>query len=128
MRARPLPVTVAAVLLVLLSLTNLPWPWQSLFPEAEEPPAFIVAVSLVLAIAGLGAAVGLWKLNLWSFWSTIVVSVVNFLLAVLALDEVTDPALRALIVATAIVAALVIVLVALPSSRRALAATSGAVQ
>src|SRR5919112_46559 len=32
MPRRPLPVTVAAILLVLLSLFDFPWPWLLLFP------------------------------------------------------------------------------------------------
>jgi hypothetical protein len=42
MRSRPQAVTVAAILLVLLSLFDLPWPWMLLFPGTEEPPAFVI--------------------------------------------------------------------------------------
>lgn len=119
MRSRPLPVTVAALLLVLLSLTNLPLPWSSIFPEAQEPPAFILYLGIVLAIVGLLAAAGLWMLKRWSVWATVVVCVLNFVLAVLGMEEVTSPGLQTAIVATAVVAVLIIVLVMLPASRRA---------
>ncbi len=50
MRSQPLPVTVAAILLVLLSLFDFPWPWMLLFPEVEEPPAFVFYSGIVLGI------------------------------------------------------------------------------
>lgn len=63
MRSRPLPVTVAAILLVLLSLMDFPFPWLLLFPGVEEPPAFVIYSSYVLGIAGLVVAVGLWMMQ-----------------------------------------------------------------
>jgi hypothetical protein len=115
MRSRPLPVTVAALLLVLLSLTNLPLPWSSLFPEAQEPPAFIAA----LGIVGLVAASGLWMLKRWCVWASIVVCVLNLVLTVLGLDETMSPGLRIAIAVMAIAAVPIIVLLMLPTSRRA---------
>ena len=38
MRSRPLPVSVAAILLIRLSLTDFPFPWLVLFPGVEEAP------------------------------------------------------------------------------------------
>ena len=69
MRPRPLPVTVAAILLVLLSLTNFPWLYDFLFAagEFEGPPAFILYSGYVLGVAGLVAAAGLWMLQKWSY-------------------------------------------------------------
>lgn len=63
MRSRPLPVTVAAILLVLLSLMDFPFPWLLLFPGVEEPPAFVIYSGYVLGIAGLVVAVGLWMMQ-----------------------------------------------------------------
>ena len=63
MRTQPLPVAVAAILLVLLSLFDFPWPYELLFPGAEEPPAFILYSGYVVGIASLVAAVGLWMLQ-----------------------------------------------------------------
>src|SRR5215204_5222292 len=79
MRSRPQAVTVAAVLLVLLSLFNFPWPWLLLFPGVEQPPAFVIYTGLVLGVVGLVVAVGLWMMKAWSFWATIVVCVLNLL-------------------------------------------------
>jgi hypothetical protein len=122
MPSRPLAVTVAAILLVLLSLLDFPWPYELLFPGAEEPPAFILYSGYVVGIAGLVAAVGLWMLKKWSLWATIVVSVLNFLFGLPGLLFAPGAALKALIAVTEIVAVLIIVLVMLLSSRRALAA------
>src|SRR5215208_3753762 len=79
MRSRPQAVTVAAVLLVLLSLFNFPWPWLLLFPGAESPPAFVIYTGFVLGIVGLVVAVGLWMMKAWSYRATIGVCVLNLL-------------------------------------------------
>jgi hypothetical protein len=121
MRSRPPTVTVAAILLVLLSLLNFPWLYRLLFPGAVEPPAIVIYSGYVLGIAGLLVAIGLWGLNKWSYWATIVVCVLNILSG--APGVVMAPgALKAVIVVGEVVAVLIIVLVVLPSSRRALAA------
>jgi hypothetical protein len=121
LRTRPLPVTVAVILLVLLSLFDFPWPYELLFPGGEEPPAFILYSGYVVGVVGLVVAVGLWMLKPWSLWATIVVCVLNFLFGLPGLLFAPGAALKALIAVTEIVAVLVIVLVMLPPSRRALA-------
>ena len=118
---RPLPVTVAAILLVLLSLFDFPWPYQLLFPMAEAPPAFILYSGYVLGIVGLVVAVGLWMLQRWSLWATIVVCVLNFLAGAPGVVMAPGAALKAVISVTEVVAVLIIVLVVLPTSRRAFA-------
>ena len=123
MRMRPLPVTVAAILLVLLSLTNFPWLYWFLFPGAEEPPAFALYLGYVLGVVGFVAAVGLWMMKRWSFWLTIAVSVLNFLLGLPGVLFAPGVALKAFIAVTEIVAVLIVVLVMLPGSRRAFGAT-----
>ena len=117
-----MPITVAAILLVLLSLFNFPWPYELLFPGGEEPPALLLYIGYVVGIVGLVAAVGLWMLKPWSLWLTVAVSVLNFLLGLPGVLFAPGAALKAAIALTEIVAVLVIVLVMLPSSRRALAA------
>ncbi len=120
MRSRPLPVSVAAILLVLLSLEDLPFPWLLLFPGVEQPPAFIIYSGIVLAIVGLAAAVGLWMLKKWSYWATIVICALNFLLGAPGVFMAPTAAIRAAVAVTEVVAILIIVLVVLPSSRHAL--------
>ena len=123
MRPRPLAVTVAAILLVLLSLTNFPWLYDFLFAarEFEGPPGFILYSGYVVGVAGLVAAVGLWMLQKWSYWVTIVVCVLNFLAGAPGVLFAPGAALKAVIAVGEVVAVLIIVLVVLPTSRRALA-------
>jgi hypothetical protein len=121
MSSRPLPVTVAAILLVLLSLFNFPWVYEIFFPGAEGPPAALLYSGYVVGVVGLVAAVGLWMLQKWSYWSTIVVCVLNFLLGAPGVVFAAGAALKAFIAVTEVVAILIIVLVVLPDSRRALA-------
>ncbi len=123
MHSRPLPVIVATILLVLLSLFGFPWPYELLFPGAEEPPAFILYSGYVVGIAGLVVAIGLWMLKKWSYWATIVVCVLNFLLALPGVLFAPGVALKAFNGIAVIVAVLIVVLVMLPGSRRAFAAT-----
>ena len=58
----------------------------------------------------------------WSFWATIVVCVLNLLLGAPGVVMAQTAALKAAIEVTEVVAALIIVLVVLPGSRRALTA------
>jgi hypothetical protein len=87
----------------------------------EEPPAFVIYSGYVLGIVGLLVAVGLWMLQKWSYWATIVVCVLNFLLGAPGVVLAPGAGLNAVIAVTVVVAILIIVLVVLPDSRRALA-------
>ncbi len=122
MHSRPLAVTVAAILLVLLSLFDFPFPWLLLFPGAEEPPAFVIYSGVVLGIVGLVVAVGLWMTKTWSFGATIVVSVLNLLLGAPGVVLGPTAGIQVTTAVMEVVAALIIVLIVLPGSRRALAA------
>src|SRR5215211_4762470 len=115
MRARPLPITIAAVLMALFGLVNL---FSPLFPS-EGIPAFVVYLGVVLGVVGLIAAAGLWMLKRWSLWLTIVVSVLNILSAAPGLAFAPTPTLRVLATIGVVGFALVVVLAVLPSSRRA---------
>ena len=117
MRSRPQAVTVAAVLLVLLSLFNFPWPWLLLFPGVEQPPAFVIYTGLVLGVVGLVVAVGLWMVKEWSYRATIVVCVFNLISG--APRVFLGPTVRIRVLSTVleVVALLIIVLVMRPSRR-----------
>lgn len=119
MPSRPLPVTVAVILMVLISLAGLPGP---LLPGSDEVPAVVIYGGVVLGIVGLVAAVGLWILRKWSFWLTIVVSVLNLLSAAPGVAFAPNAALQVAATVGVLVPALIIVLVVLPDSRRALMA------
>ena len=122
MRSRPQSVSVATVLLVILSLFGFPWPWLLLFPGAEQPPAFVLYTGLVLGIVGLVVAVGLWMMKAWSYWATIIVCVLNFLSGVPGVILGPTAGIQVLSAVLGVVAVLIIVLVVRPSSRRALEA------
>lgn len=118
MRSRPQAVTVAAVLLALFSLANLISP---LLPS-EGVPAFVIYLGVVLGIAGIAAAAGLWMLKKWSIWLTIIVSALNLLSAAPGMAFAPNAALQVAATITVVGSAIIIVLVVLPISRRAFAA------
>ena len=120
MRSRPLPVTVAAILMALISLLGLPGP---LLPGSEGVPAVVIYGGIVLGIVGLVVAVGLWMLRGWGFWLTIVVSVLNILSAAPGVAFAPNAALQAAATVGVVIPALIIVLVVLPASRRAFSAS-----
>jgi hypothetical protein len=120
MSPRPLPVTVAAILLVLLSLFDFPLPYMLLFPGVEEPPAFVIYSGYVLGIVGLVVAVGLWMMKPWSFWATIIVCVLNLLSGAPGIILGPNAGIQVTSAVLAVVTVLIIVLVVLPDSRRAL--------
>ena len=112
---RPPAMIIAAVLFTLFSVLNLVFP---LFPT-EGIPAFIVYSGVVLGVFGLVAVVGLWTLKRWSVWLTIVVSVLNILSTAPGFAFAPTPELFVSAIVTVIGFALIIVLVMLPTSRRA---------
>jgi uncharacterized membrane protein (DUF2068 family) len=116
-------VTVATILVVLLCLFDFPFPWESLFPGVEQPPAFIVYSGIVLGIVGLVVAVGLWLLKRWSFWATLVAAALNFLRALPGVFAAPTAALRVASAVNAIVAVLLFGLVVRPAFRCALTAS-----
>ncbi len=120
---RPLTVTIAAVLLALFSvLMDLSFPlWANAIPRDEALPVGIVYFIVAVGVVGLVGAAGLWMLRRWGIWLAIVVCVLNILdgasEAVLAANVVLQVAAAV----SAAVFALIVVLVFLPSSRRAYA-------
>jgi uncharacterized membrane protein (DUF2068 family) len=117
MHSRPTSVTVAAVLLALSSLLNLvPLP-------VEGVPAVVVYGALVLGVVGLVAAAGLWLLKRWGFWLAVAVSALNLLSAAPGIFAAPTAALRVAATTGVLVSALIIVLVVVPSSRRAFSAS-----
>ncbi len=119
MRSRPTYVTVAAVLLGILSLLNLLGP---LLPS-EGVPAVVVYGGIVLGVVGLVAAAGLWVLKRWGVWLAVVVGALNLLSAAPGMPFGPNAALRVAATVTVVVSALIIVLVVIPASRRAFAAS-----
>ena len=118
MRSRPLPVAVAAIAQALFSLLSLPGP---LLPGSEGVPAVVLYSGIVLGVGGLVASAGLWILKKWGLWLTIIVNVLGALSAAPGLVVAPNAALGAAALVGVLISALIIVLVVLPSSRRALA-------
>jgi hypothetical protein len=114
---RPLSVTIAAILLALLSLQSLIFP---LLPT-EGVPAFIIYLGVALGVAGLLAAGGMWRLKRWSMWLTIVLCVLGILSAAPGIGGAPTALLQILATSGVVGSALIISLVAMPNSRRAYA-------
>jgi uncharacterized membrane protein (DUF2068 family) len=123
MQSRPLSVSVAAILQVIVNVFNFPGPWWDMFPGTEEAPAFALYGGIVLGIVSLVAAVGLWMLKKWGFWLTVVATVLNILLGLPGIVMAPGVALDVAIAVQVIGFVVVLVLVVLPTSRRAFAAT-----
>lgn len=119
MTQRPTTVSVAAVLLALFSVLNL---ISTLLPAfSNGVPAVVVYGGAVLGLVGLAAAYGLWALKRWGVWLAIILSLLNVLSAAPGLAFAPTTLLFVAALATVVVYALIVVLVALPASRRALA-------
>jgi hypothetical protein len=112
---RPQPVTIAVVLLVLLSLLNFVSP---LLPT--DYPTIVLFLGGALGVAGLPAA-GLWTLRRWALLLSITVCVLNLGLAVPGIFAEADATGKLLAGVTTVGFVLLLVLVVLPSSRRAFA-------
>src|SRR5918992_3470701 len=114
MLPQPPPVFIAMVLLALLSLTNLV-PAEQVILEGK-PTVAPVFLPLVVGVGGLVGAWGLWRLKRWAMWLVVIVCVLNILMSAVALFSPWTAIFGAIYL---VVCALVIVLVVLPSSRRA---------
>jgi hypothetical protein len=125
MHSRPQTVTFAAILLALFSvLFDLSFPlWASAIPREERAPAVVTYITVMVGVAGLAGAAGLWMLRKWGIWLAIVVCVLNTLDAVGGVVGAPNAALRVVSAIVVIGFALIIVLVVLPTSRRAFAST-----
>ena len=117
---RPPAVTVAVVLLALLSVVTMVPPSLMFSPAvAAEIPAFVTYLGFILGVVGLVAAYGLWALKRWSVWLTIILSTVSILLSVPPILFGPTVAIQVLNIVSGVAFALIIVLVLLPASRRA---------
>ena len=90
-------------------------------PGSEGIPAVVLYSGIVLGVAGLIASAGLWMLKKWSLWLTIIVNVLGGLSAAPGVGAAPNAALQIAAIASVLISVVVIVLVVLPSSRRALA-------
>jgi hypothetical protein len=115
MRSRPTTVSAAAILLALISVLNFLF---ALLP-IEGIPAIAPYLAVVEGAAGLVGAIGLWRLTKWGLWLTIIVSVLNMLDAAGGVVGAPNTALQVAAAITFLGFVFILVLVVLPSSRRA---------
>jgi len=115
MSARPLSVSVAAIVLGLGSLTNL----GTWLIATGGMSAFVIYSNFMLGVAGLAATGGLWLLKRWGMWLALLVSALNILFAAPALLFAPTSTQRVLATISIVGFGLVILLVVLPNSRRA---------
>lgn len=112
---RPTTLTIASVLLLLVSLFNLTAP----FTNGPPPPFSYIIFGL--GVCGLLAVFGLWKMKPWGVLLTSILAALALLPAILGLigAPLVGQVVSALIL---VVYALVLVLVLLPATRKAVAA------
>ncbi len=116
---RPQAVTVAAVLLALMSALGVTTAFVPALTSGV--PAVVVYGSAVLGVVGLVAAYGLWRLKRWSVWLAIVVSLLGALSAAPGIAAAPTTLLFVLAAVGTAANVLIIVLAMLPASRRAYA-------
>ena len=111
---RPITLTIASVLLLLVSLFNLPAPFTS------GPPAPLSYIILGLGVCGMPAVVGLWKLKPWGVRLSSILAVLAILPTIpgLIFAPLVGQVVSALVF---VVYALVLVLVMVPATRKAVA-------
>jgi hypothetical protein len=112
---RPATVTMASVLLLLVSLFDLTAPFT---PGPTAPLSYFI---FGLGVCGIVVVFGLWQMKPWGTLLATILSVVALLPALLGLI-VAPPAGKVVSLIVAIAYALVLVLVLLPASRKAVAA------
>ncbi len=118
MRTRPQHVSIVVVLLALLSLLSFISPFLP-----TDYPTIVLFLGGALGVVCLLAAAGLWMLRRWGLRLTIIVSVLNILLATPGIAVESHAAGKLLAGVTVVGFALIVVLVMRPNSRRAFVAT-----
>ncbi len=119
MHTRPQPVTIVGVSLALLSLLNFTSPFLQ-----TDYPTIVLLLAIALGVLGVLAAGGLWMLRRWGLLLTIIVSVLNILLAAPWIAVESQATGKLLAGVTTAGFALVLFLVMQRNSQRAFAATS----
>lgn len=121
---RPTAMSVAAALFALFNVLSVATAFIPAFSNGV--PGVVVYGTAVLGLVGLVAAYGLWTLKKWGVWVTIVLSLLNALAAVPGIAFAPTTLLFVSAIVGVVGYALIIVLVMMPTSRRAYAASSRA--
>ncbi|MCB0195296.1 MAG: hypothetical protein KDJ65_25335 [Anaerolineae bacterium] len=120
---KSLPFTIAIGVQVLLSLLDIAVSIPDLTGTgpAEGPPLFIVVLSLVIGILGLGAAWAAWQGQRWGVIAIIVLRAIDGLGAAPGIFFAPTTTLVVLATLGVVLSVLVIVLLLLPASRHRVA-------
>jgi len=117
--ARPVAVTAAIVLLVIVALGVLiPFGGDD-SGDGEAIPAVIVVAGYVLAALKVVAAVGLWRCRRWAAILDFVAVLLDALTAVPGVFFAPSPALRVIVGIGLLLSVAILVLLVLPAARRA---------
>src|SRR6476469_2959876 len=115
--ARPMPVTVAVILSVLLVIGN--FAGFALPTGGQDVPVFVIVSSIVLGVAGIPAAIGLWMLRKWGYILTLVVAALNVIFSIPGIPAGPTAAIKIFSAVFGIISIAIIVLVLRPEARRA---------
>jgi hypothetical protein len=116
-RTRPPSVTGAVALSVLLVVAN--FAGFALPTGGEDVPQFVVISSIVLGLAGIPAAAGLWLLRRWGFVLTLIVTTLNLLTSIPGIPFGPTTAIKVFSTLFALVSIAILVLVLRPEVRHA---------
>jgi hypothetical protein len=116
---RPVAVTVAVVLSVLLIIGNLASPAFPAGSGDESIPQAAIIIGVLLGVVGIPAVIGLWLLRRWGMVATIVVAALNLLFSLPGIAGAPTTWLQVLSGVGVLVSLAVLVLVLLPDARRA---------
>jgi uncharacterized membrane protein (DUF2068 family) len=115
--ARPMPVTIAVILSVLNVIGN--FAGFALPTGGADVPVIVVVSSIVLGVAGIPAAIGLWMLRRWGYILTLVVTALNVLASIPGIPAGPTTAIKVFSAVFGVISVAIIVLVLRPESRRA---------
>ena len=114
---RPRPVTIAVALSVLLLVANTAG--LALPTGGDDVPAAVIIITIVLSLAGIPAAFGLWQTRRWGYILTLVVMVLNALSSLPGIPIGPTAAIKIFSALFTIGSVAVLVLVNRPEARRA---------
>jgi hypothetical protein len=115
--ARPTPVVIAVALSVLSIIGN--FAGFALPTDGQDVPAIVVVSSIILGVAGIPAAIGLWMLRRWGFILTLTVTALNLLSGIPGIPAGPTAAIKIFSALFALVSIAILVLVTRPEARGA---------
>jgi uncharacterized membrane protein (DUF2068 family) len=113
--ARSTAVSIAVAIAVIMALST---PLMFILPGADDIPAGAIAIGVAASVITLVSAWGLWNLRRWGAIVTFVVTLLNLVAALPGLLDPPSAWLAASIVISIPLSLAVLILIALPSSRR----------